>query len=73
MEYAGYRLSFRQGVHFGSTTVESAEMTFGADRLFSTGETDPHPLPEHNRNRRGTEIALPHRQERPERGTAGTG
>lgn len=35
MEYAGYRLSFRQGVHFGSTTVESAEMTFGADRLFS--------------------------------------
>lgn len=35
MKYAGYRLSFKQGVHFGSTTVESAEMTFGADRLFS--------------------------------------
>ena len=35
MEYAGYRLIFSQGVHFGSTTVESAEMTFGADRLFS--------------------------------------
>lgn len=35
MEYAGYRLTFSQGVHFGITTVASAEMTFGADRLFS--------------------------------------
>lgn len=35
MEYTGYRLSFQRGVHFGSTTLESAEMTFQADRLFS--------------------------------------
>ncbi len=35
MKYAIYRLFFPKGVHFGQTTLESSEMTFQADRLFS--------------------------------------
>lgn len=35
MNYAIYKLHFPKGVHFGQTTLESAEMTFQADRLFS--------------------------------------
>lgn len=35
MKYAVYKLFFPKGVHFGATTLESMEMTFQADRLFS--------------------------------------
>lgn len=35
MNYAVYKLFFPKGVHFGQKTLESAEMTFQADRLFS--------------------------------------
>ncbi|MBR3456939.1 MAG: type III-A CRISPR-associated RAMP protein Csm4 [Selenomonadaceae bacterium] len=35
MEYHIYKLSFHYGVHFGETRLESAAMTFQADRLFS--------------------------------------
>ena len=35
MEYHIYKLSFPYGVHFGETRLESAAMTFQADRLFS--------------------------------------
>lgn len=35
MEYTVYKLLFRQTVHFGQQTLESSEMTFQADRLFS--------------------------------------
>ena len=35
MEYTVYKLLFPQTVHFGRHTLESSEMTFQADRLFS--------------------------------------
>lgn len=35
MEYAVYKFFFSGGVHFGERTLESANMTFAADRLFS--------------------------------------
>ena len=35
MEYAVYKLNFPGATHFGLTTLESAEITFAADRLFS--------------------------------------
>lgn len=35
MEYAVYKLNFTTPVHFGEKTLESANMTFSADRLFS--------------------------------------
>ena len=35
MQYHVYKLSFPGGVHFGQRTLESAAMTFQADRLFS--------------------------------------
>lgn len=35
MEYAVYKMLFPQAVHFGHNTLESSEMTFHADRLFS--------------------------------------
>ena len=35
MKYAVYKLFFPKSVHFGATTLESMEMTFQADRLFS--------------------------------------
>lgn len=35
MDYAVYKLLFPQTVHFGQNTLESGEMTFRADRLFS--------------------------------------
>lgn len=35
MEYTVYKLLFPQTVHFGQHTLESSEMTFQADRLFS--------------------------------------
>lgn len=35
MEYSIYRMVFQHGVHFGRTTLESSEMSFQADRLFS--------------------------------------
>lgn len=35
MEYHVYKLFFPNGVHFGQTNLESASMTFQADRLFS--------------------------------------
>lgn len=35
MEYAVYKFRFTTGVHLGGGRLESATMTFGADRLFS--------------------------------------
>ena len=35
MEYAAYKFNFRGAVHFGQRILESCDITFSADRLFS--------------------------------------